>query len=385
MDHASILVAPELARTFAPARERSAPREVETPAPTAFETFRARSRFAALDGIRALSILAVIWHHTAAGVGGVAMSSNGFLGVDMFFVLSGFLIVTLILRERERTGGVSLKRFYVRRTLRIFPIYYLVLAGVLVFVLARPQSGMRADFLRELPFHATYTTNWIHSATFLAIAWSLATEEQFYLLWPPLEKLFARYVVAILAAVIVLNQLLNFGVFDGLLASAGFPRSDYAILQVTFTPICLGVLLAHLLDDPRGFRFARAVFSSQWSLWLLTAGLIAACNIPGDIAGWPRLTIQLLMMAVLAGAVLDERHALSRALCLRWIAWIGSISYGMYLYHHFARHGADAVLRRVGLESELGLFALCTAATIVVAAVSYRWIEAPLLRLRPRQ
>ncbi|HUR28086.1 MAG TPA: acyltransferase, partial [Planctomycetota bacterium] len=165
-----------------------------------FDEFRARRHFSALDGIRAISILAVLWHHTAAGLGGIALSSNGFLGVNMFFVLSGFLIVTLILREKDRTGGISLKRFYARRTLRIFPIYYLVIAALLAYVLLVPETGFRADFLRELPYHLTYTSNWIHSATILAIAWSLAAEEQFYLLWPPLEKYLARWILPILGA-----------------------------------------------------------------------------------------------------------------------------------------------------------------------------------------
>src|SRR5436189_6393893 len=119
MDQSSIaiLASPELAAPpLALPRERSTMRDVAVAPlpPSPFETFRARSRFAALDGIRACSILAVIWHHTAAGLGAVPISSNGFLGVDMFFVLSGFLIVTLILRERDGTGAISLRRFYAR-------------------------------------------------------------------------------------------------------------------------------------------------------------------------------------------------------------------------------------------------------------------------------
>ncbi|MEO6708959.1 MAG: acyltransferase, partial [Planctomycetota bacterium] len=256
----------------------------------------------------------MIWHHTAGGFGGLPLSSNGFLGVDMFFVLSGFLIVSLILKERERTGAISLRRFYARRTLRIFPIYYLVLAAILVFVtVIRPESAMRGPFLSELPFHSSYTTNWIQSTTFLAIAWSLATEEQFYLLWPPLEKFFARQVLVILAGFLVVNQLLNFGLLDGLLESRlGLARGDYAILQVTFTPICLGVLLAHTLARPSGFARLQAVFASRWSLWIVLVALIASCNTPGDISGLPRLSIQLLMAMFLAGCVLDEQHPLAR-------------------------------------------------------------------------
>ncbi|HTF88643.1 MAG TPA: acyltransferase [Planctomycetota bacterium] len=380
-------MAPELTPALRPPRRRLPTLEVVSAPVSRFDAFRAQARFPALDGIRAISILAVIWHHTAGGFGGVPLSSNGFLGVDMFFVLSGFLIVSLILKERERTGAISLRRFYARRTLRIFPIYYLVLAAILVFVtVIRPESGMRDPFLSELPFHASYTTNWIQSTTFLAIAWSLATEEQFYLLWPPLEKFFARQVLPVLVGFLVVNQLLNFGLLDGLLESRlGLARGDYAILQVTFTPICLGVLLAHALARPGGFARLRSVFASRWSLWIVLVALIAVCNAPGDISGLPRLSIQLLMGMFLAGCVLDEQHPVARVLSRPWIRWIGAISYGMYLYHHFARHAAAYFLRETGLESPLLLFLLCSALTVAVSALSFRFIESPLTGWKHRR
>jgi peptidoglycan/LPS O-acetylase OafA/YrhL len=352
----------------------------------AFAAFQARRHFSALDGIRAFSILAVIWHHTAAGLGGIPLSSNGFLGVDMFFVLSGFLIVTLILRERQRTGSVSLRAFYARRSLRIFPIYYLVLACMLVLVtVVRPGSSMRAPFLEELPFHLTYTTNWIQSSTFLAIAWSLAAEEQFYVFWPPVEKFLPRASVLVLLAVLAVNQLVNFQLIDGFLESRlGLVHAEYAILQVTFTPICLGVLLAHLLHRPAGFVRLRGVLSGRLTPWILLVALAAACNVPGDISGAPRLLIQVAMTLFLAACVLDEEQLLARLLARPLVRRIGVISYGMYLYHHFARHGAVGLLDAAGLESPLALFVSCTLLTLFVAELSFRWIETPISRLRKR-
>jgi peptidoglycan/LPS O-acetylase OafA/YrhL len=369
--------------------DRHAPASVERPRrrrdPLAtprspYADFRAQSRFTALDGLRGISILAVIWHHTAAGLGGIPLSDNGFLGVDMFFVLSGFLIVTLILRERARTGTVSLERFYVRRTLRIFPIYYLVLGGVLLFVtVVSPGSPMRVPFLAELPFHLTYTSNWIHSATLFAIAWSLATEEQFYLLWPPIERFLPRVSVALVLAFVLLNQLVNFGVFDGVLVREfGVRRDEFAILQVTFTPICLGVLLAHVLHRPTGFAFAWKLLAHAAAPWILLTVLVVECNTAGDLAGLPRLVIQLAMTLFLATCVLAEDHALSRALSARGLRRIGAISYGMYLYHPFARHFAQALLDAAGITAALALFCGCSLLTIALAELSFRWIEAPL-------
>ncbi len=355
------------------------------PAPaTPHAEFRARTRFAALDGLRALSILAVLWHHTAAGLGALPASHNGFLGVDMFFVLSGFLIVTLLVRERERTGAISLRGFYARRVLRIFPIYYLVLGAVLLFVtVVRPGSSMRAPFLAELPFHLTYTSNWFQTSTFLAITWSLAAEEQFYLLWPPIEKFFARWVGALLLGVLVLNQLLNFGLLDRILANSfGMHPADYAILQITFTPICLGVVLAHGLADARVFARMHAVLARPWAPWLLLAVLAALVNVPGSLSGLPRLSIQVAMTLLLAACVLEEKHVLARLLARPALVRIGVISYGMYLYHPFARHGAQAVERALGVASPLLLFVLCTLLTLVLAEVSFRLLERPLSGLR---
>jgi len=351
-----------------------------------FESFRAQHRFAPLDGLRAVSILAVLWHHTAAGLGGIAMSSRGFLGVDMFFVVSGFLIVTLLLRERDRTGGVALGRFYVRRTLRIFPIYYLVLGFVLLFVtVVRPGSEMRGPFLRELPFHLTYTTNWIRSSTFLAIAWSLAMEEQFYLLWPPVEKFLPRASVVVVLAVVAFNQAVNFQLLDSFLESRlGMRYVDYAMLQVTFTPICLGVLLAHLLHRPAGFALLRGLLVRPASPWLVLAVLLGACNAAGDLSGLARLVIQVAMTLFLATCVLGEAHLLVRALSWPWLRRIGVISYGMYLYHHFARHAAAALLDAGRIASPLALFVACSLLTIAVAELSFRWIETPLSNLRRR-
>ena len=155
----------------------------------AFEKYRDNRTFHSLDGIRALCILAVIWHHVPTWTE-CTIFQRGFLGVDMFFVLSGFLIVTLLLREKDRQHRISLKNFYIRRALRIFPIYYLVLFLVLLMYVATKASSSNAQmYYRKLPFLLTYTSNWVEiSVANMGIMWSLATEEQFYLLWPAIEK-----------------------------------------------------------------------------------------------------------------------------------------------------------------------------------------------------
>jgi peptidoglycan/LPS O-acetylase OafA/YrhL len=163
------------------------------PAPPIHSSYLSTPYYPALDGLRAVSIVMVIWHHCwltpPPGIWG-----KGPAGVQLFFVISGYLVTTLLLRERDRVGQIALGAFYLRRTLRIFPLYYAVL-GVLTVHAALGEwflepSAQRAHFFRSWPYFATFTCNWWvdwsvpHPITF-AFAWSLAIEEQFYAFWAP--------------------------------------------------------------------------------------------------------------------------------------------------------------------------------------------------------
>jgi peptidoglycan/LPS O-acetylase OafA/YrhL len=344
--------------------------------------YRAQRLFGSLDGLRCLCILAVIWHHTAMGWGGLPMSSHGFLGVDLFFVISGFLIVTLLLRERQRHGAISLRRFYMRRTLRIFPAYYAMLAAVTLAVLLKPDLNMADGFFLLLPFYLTYTSNWIHvQATNLAICWSLATEEQFYLIWPAIEKYVQPKVgYSLLASVIIVSQMINFGLLDAWLGR----WRGLEIMQVTFTPIALGVGLAHLLHRRRTFAMLHHAAGQRTSVWTYAALLLLAANIPGDLAGMPRLTIHVLMTLGLAAVVMREDHALRPLLTWRPIARLGMLSYGMYLYHMWAMHGAATLLGGHATAHPLAMFALTLALTCLIAEASYIAWERPFLLLKRR-
>jgi peptidoglycan/LPS O-acetylase OafA/YrhL len=185
-----------------------------------------RTHLLGLNGIRALAVLGVLWHHAGPAAGVQAIHLNGFLGVDLFFVLSGLLITGLLLQEQAATGRIALAKFYVRRSLRIFPLYYAVLAALsLYFVLSAGASSQREAFLRELPWQLSYTSNWVPIHSMLAISWSLSTEEQFYLVWPPLLAWLGRWSLWPLGVFLVLNQLLNFGGLGALWPALGRPNS----------------------------------------------------------------------------------------------------------------------------------------------------------------
>ena len=347
-----------------------------------YTEFKARRFFTSLDGIRTASILAVIWHHTGQPIDWLPISGRGFLGVDMFFVLSGFLIVTLLLRERDRTGTISLKKFYMRRALRIFPVYYgLLLVLFLGFFLVIPNSDLASRYFTSLPYYITYTSNWLQHDPFplLAITWSLAAEEQFYIVWPPIEKYLKQWLLPIGVVLLAINQLINFGV---IFQNA---HTNLEILQSTFTPILLGVLLAHLLHSNDGFSQLARITHHRYASLAFAVGLLITINIPvADISGWPRLLIHLLMTGFLASCVVNENHILQPMMTLSPIARLGVISYGMYLFHMFARHGAVIILERLSLNFPILLFLLCLGATIVIAEISYRFYETPFLKLKKR-
>jgi peptidoglycan/LPS O-acetylase OafA/YrhL len=357
------------------------PAATPSPAPARgderFERYLATRTFGSLDGLRAISILAVVWHHTHAAVPGWPITGRGFLGVDLFFVISGFLIVTLLLRERRRTGTTSLRKFYVRRFLRIFPPYYLTLAFVAAIAWLKPGDSS-AQLRHELPFALFYVANMVPMSTLLAITWSLSVEEQFYLVVPALEKVARRFAPLILAGAWVLVSLPPFGLFPGLHLPSFFR-------ETTFGPILLGVLLAHALDDERGFRWVRRVVGHAAAPAVALALTLLLCSIPAeDISGGLRMLIHLGLTALVAACVVRERHVLAPVLRWWWMRRIGAVSYGIYLYHLLVRHLVDKALGRAHIDSQLLLFAGTALVTWAVAELSYWGFESRFLALKAR-
>jgi len=357
------------------------------PADLLYERFRSTRFFGSLNGLRCVAILAVIWHHTAGHHFDWAITHHGQHGVTLFFAISGFLITTLLLREIDKTGTVSLKKFYMRRTLRIFPLYYttLLIYVALVFVMERGTPAGDA-FWRHLPAYATYTANWFvdfegHRVIFY-FAWSLAAEEQFYLVWPWVQKCCRRgwpiafMLVAMAFSFIAWNNY--FGIPEGLLLT---------ILQSIMPAICIGALLAHLLHERRSFVWLVNVLGRKPYALVYGVLFLAYLASPGS-----HLWVVHTLAALWVGAcVMREDHWLARPLSLRPVAFLGTISYGMYMFHMLAKNGYDMVASRIGLNTlalKLGvapvlLQFLGTAAIVtVIAALSFRYYESIFLKMK---
>jgi len=360
------------------------PRASRAPEPV---TRTARSpHVAALDGIRALAVAVVLAFHM-----GYPWASGGFLGVSVFFTLSGYLITSLLLTEHRRSTRIDLGGFYRRRIGRLLPASLLgvMLALLVVRRAALVAPGVRGDFVATLAQVANW--RWLLStdsyADLFAVPspllhyWSLAIEEQFYLLYAPLVAWALR------SSIRRLHRLLLGGLIASWLLLAGLVLADKADLAYYATPVRFGEILAGgllgLVAAPTRLG-ARAPRLAGWG-WVALGAIgfgVATANVSGrwTYLVWLPITA-LATLALIAAATASG--SLSRVLSWAPLVGIGRISYGIYVYHWPVllfltedRTGLGPLLRNV----------LCLAVTLALATLSFVFVERPVLRWarRPR-
>jgi peptidoglycan/LPS O-acetylase OafA/YrhL len=356
---------------------------------SSYAKFREARFFGSLDGLRALSIIGVIWFHSwwstpyYPTLAKLPVLRQGEWGVHIFFAISGFLITTLLLREQKRTGTISIRDFYIRRSLRIWPLYYATVAIYVVIMLTFQRGSDRAHtFFHYLPGFLTYTYTWCITPNWptgpFNLAWTLATEEQFYAFWPLALRFFhGVWSSLIIIAVIALRVAAAAGLTNRIIPPGSLPAR--IVLSVAI-PICLGVLLAQALDSERGFRWLYAVLGGKWAA---PAGLavLAVCLIPAH----PPMFAAFVATAALVGTcVIREDNGLAPILKLRPIAWIGVLSYGMYLLNSLSLHAVEGALGLVRVTHPLIIFPCTLCVAMAVAFLSYRYFETPFLKLKER-
>jgi peptidoglycan/LPS O-acetylase OafA/YrhL len=355
-----------------------------------------------LDGLRALAVVAVVLYHLD-----LAWIPGGFLGVDVFFVLSGFLITALVLEEVERTGRLDVRRFYLRRARRLLP----ALGLVLLAVSATAVLGVREEIpeLRtDVPAALLYVSNWWYVASdasyfeftgrppLLQHLWSLAVEEQFYLLWPAV-------VVAAMAVgrrrvrrVAVVGALLSTAAMATLAAMGDMPVPNDAsrVYYGTDTHamgLLVGAALATLWAPWRRWSGERSWLSRRAGPhrgWVGVVDLVGVACLVGVVLAFLRVGQfspglyrgGFLALAVLtAGLVATLAHPaglLGRAMAVQPMRYLGERSYGSYLWHWpvfmLSRPGFE--LDQVGWPADVARVAL----TLLLAELSYRLVERPI-------
>ncbi|MFZ0246582.1 acyltransferase family protein [Candidatus Binatus sp.] len=335
-----------------------------------------------------------------------SLGNSGAFGVDLFFTLSGYLITRLLLREREQTGDINLRAFYARRTLRIWPLYYFSLAFAFLLTripasiasapphLADVFAPMRLStyfFMAIFLFNFNFANSLFYSPLpFMAHLWSISVEEQFYLFWP----WFARYVprrrivvipIVMLAVACITRATLpvKLGTLDW---NNTFTRLD---------PIAVGILIALIprLNPPPALRLALVLIG--FASWLFASYY---CGLPFQVS---TLKVSMGFPAVALGsgafllATLGAKSLRSGSALVRRLIYLGKISYGLYVYNTIATltgmlflyRGAFGTLVAAGHPpwSALPIYILLAfGLNVALAAVSYRWLEAPFLRLKER-
>jgi peptidoglycan/LPS O-acetylase OafA/YrhL len=334
---------------------------------------------APIDGLRGISILMVLTAHVyRPGWERI----QGRMGVTVFFVLSGFLITRLMLREERDRGSVGLRAFYIRRAFRLFPLYYFVLGIYCVLLLVlRTRPDLRQGFSSALPYYLFYLQEIPYFTASQPSpfyqSWSLGIEEKFYLVWPILAfwlsgRSRSRLALAASAAVV--------------LSAAHF--SDHGRYLFPYASICVGCAAA-LLHDRAPVRELAHRYLSGVGAWMAGALLVTAQigvalghRPVWDLAlvGYP-----LFVAAFMVGAL--ESQALGRMLSGPALVELGRLSYGIYLVHLLVRNTVEAVLARLpgGLASSgVLIYAATLAGSVVVARALASWLEAPLRQLGRR-
>jgi peptidoglycan/LPS O-acetylase OafA/YrhL len=314
----------------------------------------------------------------------ISIFGVGAYGVDLFFALSAYLITSLLLRERFATGALDLRGFYLRRILRIWPLYLAFVAFAAIFAALVPGQHLP---MRYVVGYSLLAGNWIYAfyglpASFATPLWTVSIEEQFYLAWPlALRKAAVRTMAAIAVGLLVMANAWRVWLA---VTAAPVERIEYN----TFTrldPIAFGILVALFAHKLPSFtRLQRVVLLCGGAVTWVAVFAFTVTFDASTVTTW-RMAVghpftALASVAVLL-SVLGSQHGFLRN---KTLLYLGKVSYGLYVLHEFAHFCAIRVVHAstpamVVAQSIVGL-----ALTIVLAAASYRWLESPFLRLKER-
>jgi peptidoglycan/LPS O-acetylase OafA/YrhL len=317
------------------------------------------------------------------------IASSGAYGVDLFFALSAYLITTLLVREEEVRGSIDARAFYVRRILRIWPLYFFFIAvAALVTVWDKTQH-------LGWPYIAGFlllSGNWVY--VFLGLPhsiagplWSVSIEEQFYLVWPlALRRLSRRQLVfAVIGLLVLATAVRAFFVYSHVLGAA----IEYNTLA-RIDAIALGILVAYFLgsEAPSLSLISRTGLAvGSLILWCLVASYTnlnaqtEVAPVMGTLLGRPLVAlgaVGLLVAAIGAPAVG------ARALTHPWLIYLGRISYGLYVYHAAGLLVAWHLFRGNSVKMYAAYAISGFLLTVIFSAISYRWLESPFLKMKER-
>jgi peptidoglycan/LPS O-acetylase OafA/YrhL len=332
------------------------------------DEYLATRRFPALDGVRAVAaVLVVVFHYG----GPEWVRANGWIGVHLFFVLSGYLITTLALREEARTGRVSLAEFYIRRAFRILPVYYVIIAVIVVFAYFRGMGLRHSGIVAALPWNVAFVGEY-HQMALFGQAWTLGVEQKFYLVWPLLAfglgaLSFVKRLSLSVCLVAVMLALVPFMPYAG-----------------AYSPILIGCTLAIVLHHRKGFAALR-VFTHPAVGLVVAAALIAVQTMFGEITaflhddgGSITGTVYALLAALLVPSLVAGGGPLAWVLSRRPMRFVGERSYSLYLMQGVVAVVVAGAIPQFAPHRTLTAVAV-TIVGLLAADLLYRWVEVPMI------
>ena len=355
-----------------------------------------------LDGLRFVAFLAVYIEHTVGfGVGGShnhlpnwlgdllgAIGLAGTFGVDLFFVLSSYLITELLLRELSLRGQLDVKAFYMRRLLRIWPLYFFFVFFAYGLTYVVPSEGLTwKHLLGFLAFYGNWVYFLIPVPTVAGPLWSISLEEQFYLTWPWLIRRATPRELAALCMGMMLVAL-----FVRIAMGILHPYEDW-VSKNSFTRID-GIAVGGLIAVSLRGRLPNWRTGARMALFAICTGTLLAIaygfglfSLPVALLplalGWPLAAIACGGMLL---AVLGDTGGFTALLRSAPIVYLGRISFGLYVYHELLLLAGDRLFPGHSSSSTqmMAYFLFGLLGTMPLAALSYRWLESPFLRLRRR-
>ncbi|WCT10988.1 acyltransferase family protein [Mucilaginibacter jinjuensis] len=360
--------------------------------------------FENLDGLRFLCFLSVFFYHSfytqfayiekdavyqfiKHGIFG-----NGNLGVNFFFVLSGFLITTLLIEEKKLNGNIKIPFFWLRRILRIWPLFYAaVFIGFVIFPFLKRLTGQVPNETAHLVYYLTFTNNFdmikngLPDASILGVLWSVAVEEQFYFVWPIILYVFPINKLWIPFSVILISSL----IFRAL-------NHNYAMLE-NHTLSCIGDMVigatgAWLIEiSPRFKLTIQKLSKTKILLVYLVFAVIYFFRQQLLLANYGTMIFERLFIAIVIVTIIMEQTYASNSFfkmsSFKRMSKLGTITYGLYCLHFLGILIAINITKKLSINNKLWevmivdtSIALVTA--IIISAISYKFYEAPFLKLK---
>jgi len=348
----------------------------------------------ALDGLRGVSIIAVMFVH-----GGLFwMGQGGFLGVDIFFVLSGFLITSLLLEEWTQNGSVSFRNFYIRRGLRLLPPLLLLIAICLIQVSLFPPPEGTAQSAKAVLVALCYLSNWMPHAVYppLFHTWSLGIEEQFYIVWPVLLVLLLwlrmrhRWIVLLLflaIAAIGIHRAMLWHDLIGPDRTLVYTRLD-ARADALLVGCIIGIVISRNLIPSKRFLVGLIRSLAVVSVIGLSICLVVVPSTSPFLYYGGFTLVAAMVATIIMNLFTSPWRLLVMVLELPWLRWFGRLSYGLYLWHLPVYVLYDRVAPRFPVRSyTLSIFVpfiIKFTLSVGVAALSFYFLEQPALKLKSR-